>query len=164
MNPWLRRLYIILTVGGGFTGVAVTLQVFLSFDESDWMIDVLYLGSIGLYTYGIFAGLRFAENERDKKHLILFYWLQVPWISSPILGYRFTSGFHLSGIFIERDLKGFFRIGSDWQFNIVNTSLPWGIGLNIFALIMVLILIKKTQPNKALDEITESSAPSNSSV
>jgi hypothetical protein len=153
MKSWLRKAYIILTVGGSFTGTVLTLQVFMSSKEAIPMVYAMYACFIGLYAYGIWAGLRFSENEEDKKHLIIFYWLQVPWVSSPIIGYRFAAGFHISGACIGDKLSGFFRLGSDWQFNLLQ-SIPWGIGLNFFALVMVLILMKKKKPNQSLQTTT----------
>jgi hypothetical protein len=148
MNPLLRKLNIVLAIGGGFTGVVVTLQAFFTSKEANPMVYAMFAGFIALYAYGVAAGLRFAEKEEEKKHLIIFYWLQVPWVSSPVIGYRFASGFHVSGAIIGAKLSGFFRIGSDWQFNLFQ-SIPWGIGLNIFALGMVLFLMKKKVPNQA---------------
>jgi FtsH-binding integral membrane protein len=158
MKPWLRRLHIILTIGGSFTGAVLTLQGFFTTKEANPLLYAMYVCFIGLYVYGIIAGLRFAEKEEDKKSLIVFYWLQVPWISSPIIGYRFTSGFHISGAFIGDKMSGFFRLGSDWQFNLFQ-AIPWGVGLNIFALVMVLLLMKKKEPIQPPQTTTGSSAP-----
>ena len=146
MNPWLRRLLLVLTIGGSFTGMAITLQAGLVAQDRRIMLSLMYGGFIALYGYGIFAGLRFAEKEADQKHLIIFYWLQVPWISSPIIGYRFAAGFHLSGGLMGNQFSGLFRFGSDWQFNFLQPA-PWGLGLNAFALIVALLLtIKRHAP------------------
>jgi hypothetical protein len=153
MKSWLRKTYIILTVGGSFTGAVLTLQAFMSSREAIPMVYAMYVGFIGLYSYGTWAGLRFAEKEEDKGHLIIFYWLQVPWLSSPIIGYRFTAGFHISGALIGDRLSGLFRLGSDWQCDLLR-SIPWGIGLNVFALIMVVILMKNKKPNQSLEPTT----------
>jgi hypothetical protein len=100
-----------------------------------------------LYAYGTYAGLRFAEDEKNKKSLIIFYWLQVPWISSPIISYRFTAGFHASGSLIGNELSGFFRLGSDWNFSLLQ-PVQWGIGVNFFALVMVIVLINRKRHAK----------------
>ncbi|MCX6952924.1 MAG: hypothetical protein NTV51_12280 [Verrucomicrobia bacterium] len=76
------------------------------------------------------------------------YCLQVPWISSPLIGYRFTSGFNVPGAIVGGKLNGGFRIGSDWQFNFLQ-AIPWGVGLNLFALVMAWILIAAKEPNQA---------------
>jgi len=148
MKPWLRRLLVILTIGGSFTGIVLTLQGFFSSKEANPLLYAMYVCFIVLYGYGVLAGLSFSEREEDKKSLIVFYWLQVPWISSPIIGYRFTSGFHISGAFIGDKMSGFFRLGSDWQFNLFQ-EIPWGIGLNVFALAVALFLMRKRMPNQA---------------
>jgi hypothetical protein len=95
----------------------------------------------------LFAGFRLAENKEQTKHLIIFYWLQVPWISSPIIGYRFSSGCHFSAcfVFIGSKFNLAYLIGSNWWFSLFKSE-PWGIGVNAFALAMALILIKRKKP------------------
>jgi hypothetical protein len=141
----MRKVHLILTIGGGFLGVVITLEAFVT---AGWSISIpnalLIVVFVALYGYGLFAGLRFADHPEDKKHLALFYWLQVPWVSSPFIAYRFTSGFHVSGAFMDSKLSGAFRLGSDWQFSLFNHA-PWGIGVNVFALVMVILLMKKNQ-------------------
>ena len=44
-------------------------------------------------------------------------------------------------------MSGFFRLGSDWQFNLFQ-EIPWGIGLNVFALAVALFLMTKQKANK----------------
>lgn len=145
MNRWMRRLHLLLTIGGGFAGVVITLQAFFASKEANPVFYALLGAFVCLYGYGVFAGLRFAEAPEEKKHLVIFYWLQVPWISSPIIAYRFATGFHLSGAIIGGQLAGFFRIGSDWQFSLLQSA-PWGIGLNVFALVMAIVTAKKKKP------------------
>jgi hypothetical protein len=149
MNTWMRRLHLVLTVGGGFAGIIITLQAFFASKEANPMFYALLFAFVCLYGFGVFAGLRFAETPQEKKWLAIFYWLQVPWISSPLVAYRFASGFHISGAVIGSQLSGFFRIGSDWQFSFFQSA-PWGVGLNVFALIMAIITMKK-EPNQALE-------------
>lgn len=144
MNSWMRRLNLVLTIGGGFVGVVVTLQAFFASEEANPMFYALLCAFMGLYGYGIFAGLRLVEAPEERKHLAIFYWLQVPWISSPILAYRFAAGFHVSGAILGSQLSGFFRIGSDWQFSLFQTA-PWGVGLNVFALVMAIIATRRSK-------------------
>lgn len=142
MNPGMRRLHLLLTIGGGFAGIIITLEAFFASKEANPLFYALLLAFVCLYGYGVFAGLRFAEAPEENKHLAVFYWLQVPWISSPIFAYRFASGFHVSGAIIGSQLSGFFRVGSDWQFSMLQSA-PWGIGLNVFALVMAVVTMKK---------------------
>ncbi|MEM7791655.1 MAG: hypothetical protein AAF546_09665 [Verrucomicrobiota bacterium] len=141
MKPWLRRTHIILSIGGGFAGVALTLQAFFTTQNANSVLYAIIICFIALYSYGIIAGLRFTENEENKKSLIIFYWLQVPWISTPIIGYRFAAGFHVSCAMIGSEVSGFFRFGSDWNLNLFQ-AIPWGAGLNVFALAMAISLMK----------------------
>ena len=154
----MRRLHLILTIGGGFLGMVVTLQAFVAAKESNPLFYAMLAAFVALYGYGVFAGLRLAEHEEEKKHLMVFYWLQVPWISSPIIAYHFASGFHVSGGFMDWKLSGLFRIGSDWQFSLFQSA-PWGLGVNAFALVMAILLLKK-EPNQALEPTSTAVTPS----
>jgi hypothetical protein len=138
----MRKVHLILTIGGGFLGLAITLQGFFTAKEFNAPFFLLLAAFVTLYGYGIFAGLRLVDNPDEKKHLAVFYWLQVPWISSPILVYRFASGFHVTCVFVESKLGCFFRVGSDWQVSLFRPA-PWGIGVNAFALALVVLLFKK---------------------
>lgn len=138
----MRKIYLILTIGGGFTGFALTFQAFFTAEQVNLVYYVIVATFVALYGYGMFAGLRLADRPEDKKHLVIFYWLQVPWISSPVISYRFTSGFNLSGAILDFKLTGFFRLGSDWQFSLLQAA-PWGIGVNFFALVIAILLTKQ---------------------
>jgi hypothetical protein len=56
MNVWFRRLLLILTIGGGFIGVALTIPFFAQADKV--IAYAMLLLFIGLYTYGIFVGIK----------------------------------------------------------------------------------------------------------
>lgn len=142
MNIWLRRLHLLLTIGGGFTGAIVTLQALFAAQGAAPVYYVLLVVFAGLYGFGVITGLRFAETSQPTKSLVLYYFLQVPWISSPLIAYRFAAGFHLSGAILNGQLAGFFRVGSDWQFSLLQAA-PWGVGVNVFALAMGLLTLKQ---------------------
>lgn len=149
MNPWLRRLHLVLTIGGGFVGVAATLQTTLTTPSPNPIYYAMMAGFGLLYGYGMFVGLRLVERPAETLHLLVYYCLQVPWISSPLIAYRFTSGFHLSGGIIDGRLSTLFRLGSDWQFSFLLDA-PWGIGVNGFALAMALFLaFQRSKPTPA---------------
>lgn len=136
----MRKIHLILTIGGGFAGLAGTLPVLFAAKDANPIFYALNAAFMALYGYGLFAGLRLADRPEDKKHLLIFYWLQVPWISSSLITFRFASGLDLSGGLIGFQLKGVFYLGSNWQFSLLQIDAPWGIGVNALALLMVILL------------------------
>jgi hypothetical protein len=140
MNVWFRRLLLVLTIGGGFVGLILTMPFFSSADKV--VAYLMLLAFIGLYGYGIFAGFKLSEDSASLKHLRLYFSLQIPFISSPLIAYRFCSGFQATVAIIEPGLKWDFRLGSEWQFAIL-TSHPWGCGVNFVALIVVFLLYSR---------------------
>lgn len=154
----VKWLYLILSVGGGFTGCAVTLEGFFSLTNGTPVHHAIYLLFTGLYAFGVYSGLRFAENEQDHGPLLAFLWLQVPWLSTPLVGYRFTAGFHVSGAVIGTNMSGLFRLGGDWSFDLLR-PIPWGLGVNFFALAMALWLRRqmKRRPPPSLGDADERS-------
>src|SRR5881227_3048645 len=91
MNVWFRRLLLILTIGGGFVGVARTIQFFSHVDKV--IAYVVLLAFVCLYGYGIFLGVKLSEGPAPLRHLRVYFGLQIPFISSPIVAYRFATGF-----------------------------------------------------------------------
>jgi hypothetical protein len=138
----MRKAHIILTIGGGFLGFVLTLQALLGAQDPKPIFYAIMAVFLVLYAYGIYTGMRIADGKSGTYHLIVFYGLQVPWISTPLIAYRFTSGFHVSVAFLEGKLTGTFRIGSDWHLSFLQPA-PWGAGLNIFALVMLLLLFRR---------------------
>jgi len=61
MNAWFRRLLLILTIGGGFVGITVTIQFFLHANKV--IAYILTLVFLGLYGYGIFVGFKLSEGD-----------------------------------------------------------------------------------------------------
>jgi hypothetical protein len=140
MNIWLRRLLLILTVGGGFIGVAVTIQYFPQTDKV--VVYIMLFAFVGLYAYGIFAGLKLSESSRCLKHVRLYFGLQILFISSPLIAYRFCSGLQATIAMIQPGLRWDFRLGSEWQFSILSSA-PWGCGVNFVALIILFLLYSR---------------------
>ena len=51
MKPWLRLTLITVTVGGGFTGIAITLQSLLAAQNQPPVNYVLMLGFMALFAF-----------------------------------------------------------------------------------------------------------------
>ncbi len=139
MKPWLRLTLITLTVGGGFTGFSVTMQQLFKPQSQQPVYFALLVGFLALYAFVTASGLLFVQNPRQTGPLFIAIAMQVPWVSSPLFTYRFTSGFHVTIGVVGGSLGGGFNLGSDWQCNVFQ-KLPWGIGVNLFALVIMILL------------------------
>lgn len=149
MNVWFRRLLLVLTIGGGFVGIVLTVQFFSSANKV--IAYIILVAFIGLYGYGVFAGLKLVEGPVPLKHLRLYFGLQIPFISSPLIAYRFCSGLQATVAIIQPGLQWDSRLGSEFQFAILSSA-PWGFGVNFVALAVVLLLYSRLAvvPTEAL--------------
>jgi hypothetical protein len=137
MNVWFRRLLLILTIGGGFLGLALTIELFHQANKA--VLYIMLLGFVCLYGYGIFAGLKLSDGAAPLGHLRLYFALQIPFISSPVIAYHFCSGLQATIAIVQPGLTWGFRLGSEWQFALLSSA-PWGIGINFIALAIVCLL------------------------
>ncbi len=140
MNVWFRRLLLVLTIGGSFMGLALTIQFFSSANKV--IAYIILLAFVGMYGYGIFVGLKLSEGPPPLEHLRFYFGLQIPFISSPLIAYRFCSGLQATVAIVESGLKWDCRLGSEWQFAILSSA-PWGCGVNFVALILVFLLYSR---------------------
>ncbi len=140
MNAWFRRLILILTIGGGFVGILLTAQ---SFSQADKVVAyIALLAFVGLYGYGIFLGVRLSEGSAPLRHLRLYFGLQIPFLSSPVIAYRFSTGLQVTIAMIQSGVRCDWRLGSEGQFAILSPE-PWGIGINLVALAIVCLLYSR---------------------
>jgi hypothetical protein len=149
MKSWLRLTLITVTVGGGFTGVALTLQLFLR-PSQPLAYYLLMLAFLALFAFITVSGLVFVHNPQRTDLLIVALGLQIPWVSSPVIAYKLAAGFQVCIALIAGRFAGGFRLGSDFQINVFQ-RLPWGAGVNLFALaLLVLLLRAERMTHKAL--------------
>jgi len=166
MKPWLRLTLVTVTIGGGFTGVAITLQSLVSAQGQPPVYYVLMLAFFALYAFVTISGVVFVHDPSRIRLLIAAIALQIPWVSSPLIAYKFAAGFQICAALIGGRFAGGFRLGSDFQINFFQ-QLPWGIGINFFALALLVLLVRtrRTPNNHALQPTAAalgiSVAPSN---
>lgn len=141
MKPWLRLTLITLTVGGGFTGFVQTLWPLFDPENQEPSYKVIMMAFLMLYAFVILSGLLFVQNQQRIAPLRLALWLQVPWVSSPVIAYQFVSGFHVTVGIADGYLTTDFWLGSGWTFYLF-TEFPWGFGINLFALFMLVLLAR----------------------
>jgi hypothetical protein len=109
---------------------------------------ILYGATAALYLFVVLSGLLFADNERYPKPLLIALSVQIPWISTPFLGFRFTAGFHVTVGVIGGQFDGGYLLGSDWQLTLMS-NLPWGIGVNLCALVFFLLLLISSRDHRS---------------
>jgi hypothetical protein len=150
MKPWLRLTLIMMSVGGGFTGFALTFQVLQSglSSHTEPPLNLLIMGIFLLLNAGVAAsGLLFVHDPGCTRPLAASLAIQVPWISSSFLTYRFASGLELvlsaTGPEKGEDFAFHFAwkcfIGSSWSFSISQEH-PVGFGINLVAFALLIFL------------------------
>ena len=145
MNAWPRQTLIIMTVGGGFAGAVGAVQLLIDSSSQATASLALAVLVLLLYFYVMAAGLVFAQSPRRTRPLTVSLILQVPWISCPLLLYKFGAG---GAAFINATYSG---STGGWALNFdtffgSRASLatlqqnPFTVGVNLWALAMLLLL------------------------
>ena len=148
MKTWLRWALIITQVGGGFAGIVITLDYLYNSQDTPLPLIVMSMGFMAIYTFVTVAGVLYALNEHKIRPLRMALWLQIPWISSTIIAWRFVAGFSFALTLFDGRLNLVYWLGSFWQFSIFEEQ-PAGIGINLFAVLMLYLLrrVRYSQPN-----------------
>jgi hypothetical protein len=144
MQAWFRWMILILTVGGGFTGLAVTVQGIFQMKSGQLANLLIYIPFLVLFGFTIVSGLLFADNPKDTIPLKITLIAQIPAFSSPVFAYGFSAGFRASAGIISGHFVANFYFGSDCQLFFF-AGRPWGISINFFMLGVFLLLLKNTR-------------------
>lgn len=142
-----RWLILVLAIGGGFTGLVVTVQ---GVAEAQLSLLQLFFSFwfVGLYAFVIASGLIFADSPRCVVPLMISLILQVPFVTSPILAYRFDVGFNVTIGVVNGHFISDWRFGSEWFASLLQGR-PWGIGVNLFAVLILFLLVRFTSRNES---------------
>jgi hypothetical protein len=116
-----------MTVGGGFTGVALTAQLLFSPQVTGPALLAVCVVFLLLHVFVLISGLLFVHNPTRVIPLVVALALQIPYLSSPVLAYRFADGLFGGVGIAESGPFAWFRLGTDWQFNLLQ-PLPWRSG------------------------------------
>lgn len=143
MSTWLRLTLITMTVGGGFTGAALTLQLLLSPQVIGLALVAVCVALVLLNVFVLISGLLFVQNPLRITPLVVALAAQVPVISSPIVAFHFGAGLYGSVALTEAGPFCLVRLGSEWQVNFLQ-SLPWGLGINLVAALLLVALHRST--------------------
>lgn len=158
MKTWLRLLLVLMTVGGGFTGVSVTSNLFDSSNKNGSVAVVITLIFMALYAFVVAAGLLFVYDSRRVGPMLVAFALQIPWVSLPVFEYRFAAGLNAAMAFGPPrvaqdalsmiDLSGHLETAFQFRFGTVQEG-PWRIGINLAAaLLYVLLWLSVRTPSK----------------
>jgi hypothetical protein len=139
MKNWVRLSVIVMTVGGGFMGFCETLEYLLRIQSSRFAPYGLALVFLGLYAFVLYSGLLFVHDPRRTKPALIAFALQVPWVSSPFLAYEFSAGAEATAGWLG-PARGVYSLGSQWHCNLFQ-KVPYGIGVNLFAVLMIGLLV-----------------------
>jgi hypothetical protein len=147
MKTWQRLLLVLVTVGGGFTGILAIVPLLGGAGGQGLRYAMIVIVSL--------AGLLFVYDANLTRPMLFAFVLQVPWVDLPGLRYQLYSAAYTAitfgphsngriGIGLSADLGTHveFRIG----------GLPegaWSVGGNLFALLVALFLLKSCRTSDA---------------
>jgi len=135
MNIWHRRLFLVVSIGGGFTGFAVTSgQLF-----QPGQLPLYYMLCVGVaiaYASGVYGGLKLVEEEAKGLAILSWYFLaQIPIFVSPIISYQFSSGLTAYTTVGTIGLSWGANFGCHWQFSLFQFGdRTLAVGANLFAI------------------------------
>lgn len=146
MKTWLRLLLVLMTVGGGFTGVTVTSNLFNN--SKEYVVAIALIFTI-LYAFVVAAGLLFVYDSHRTGPMLVAIGLQIPWVSLPVFEYHFAAGLNGALVFgpprMAQDLGTMIELRSDFltsfqfRFGAIQEG-PWRVGINLFAAILFIML------------------------
>jgi hypothetical protein len=100
-----------------------------------------------LFCFTIMAGLLFMDNPKRTWPLIITFLLQVLTFSSPVLSYQFNAGSRVVIGFVFSSASNWHFVfdavfGSFYEFSWQDPHQPWGIGVNLLPIVMLVMLAK----------------------
>ncbi len=155
MNAWLRLVLITMTVGGGFTGFALTLQSIIESRGDATITVVLLVIFLLVCAYVTVSGLIFVQKPQVTRPLIGALAIQIPWISSPPIVYHLGAGFSaVLGIGSSEHAEESFNIfwncflGTTWQFRLFSQA-SWRVSVNVIPLVLLIRQQLSRRPSPA---------------
>lgn len=138
-NPF-RWFLLVLAIGGGFTGIVAVVRDIIHV-KIGFIGLIFALGFAGLYIFTIASGLLFADNPRCTLPLMISLIFQIPPVSSPMLSYDFGARFWFTVGFVNGHFAADRQLGSVWFASFLQNQ-PWGIGINLFAVLVLVMLVR----------------------
>ena len=134
MKLWLRRLVGVLTLGGGFLGIVIGLTTLIG--DANFASKTIGFLFSALYAWGVWCGIGVLENSADSLTPVRVYWLlQIPYFTSPVLGFHFFGGAWILTAIQTADPKFLWALqfGNHFAGTVMQPA-PFGIGVNLFAI------------------------------
>jgi hypothetical protein len=147
MTTWLRLTLITMTVGGGFAGVVLAVQLLMNSPNQATLNLLLAILLLLLYTFVTAAGLVFAHSPHRLGPLVAALAIQVPWISSPLLVYQFAAGV---GAFLGANYsQGATGLSPNYEYcfgsrSTVAVLRQNPLGVNLWAVVLLILLWRST--------------------
>jgi len=140
MSKVLKSILILCHIGGGFAGLSYVITIF-KFNQP--AINLVLISIFGLiYLFGIVGGYFLVWKESIGIKLSLIYHvLQIPILYAQPPVYLLHSGFALDFTVLKGNI--IFQWYTGTVFHIGLNQPPSGFGVNIFALVIVIILTNK---------------------
>ena len=150
MKRCLRVVLIVCQIGGGFSGISVLLssrEWNASVPLSVWVLSSLFAI---LFLSGIIAGLWAAEGKRHWAVLSAVYQgLQIPVVSCPAITFGFYSGIELRLGWWRNEPVLVTGVGARCVLSLFHSD-PWGIGINVLALVLFMYVILELRSQRGL--------------
>ena len=135
----------IYQIAGGILGLSLTVRTISGLTTTTYLLIILLLVAIGLYTYSIYCGtLLLKKNISGLKHSLINQFIQI--INLSIFGFTFQ---YISGVFISAGLDltdsllFTFNVGvSRWQITINGNKEFLILNFNLVALFLILFIEK----------------------
>jgi len=140
LERWARRVCGALAVGGGASGLIVSLAG--GEGLSSPLAFVIWVVFELLYAAGVWVGLRLIENDPGAwKWLKIYLWLQVPVLQTAAITFDFGSLMSFSWVYAG---AGTFRFvytpTSGWAFSLFTAQPALGLGVNVLPACVLLAL------------------------
>ena len=166
MKTWLRLTLITVTVGGGFTGSVLTFQSLIGSRSQKPLILLVISVFFALNVCVTVCGLMFVHDPGRTRPILVALAVQIPWISSPLVVYKFSTGFNAVLSLGSPERAGDFAfqlgwasfLGRSWKFALFEGN-EWRIGINVFALVIFILLWKSVRASVPIVRPATSAAP-----
>jgi len=142
MPPYLKWPIAALTLIGSIVGGGLTLATLLGMSSQGLSVRALPVFVIvaALYALGLAAGVLFAQNAARRGLLRFYYLLQILWLTSPLVSFRFVSGAHIMPAIVGEKFTFSYGLGSVWHVAGASPAAGWGLGINLIALVIFWLL------------------------
>ncbi|WP_226648594.1 hypothetical protein [Microbulbifer variabilis] len=149
MEKLIRRVLLFASIGGGSIG---SIMVAIDIATSDQLTKETVISNgllIVVFIYTVYAGLQFSRSRSSIKNLTRAFFLQIPWITSPIISFKIASGIGASFAIIYSTLNYKYRLslGADYTLSLYSDQ-PLGIGINLAAVSFLIFIQLYKNPSE----------------